>query len=179
MTQHEYIFVAVSIILGLAITRLLNSVAMLIRVHERVEFHWASVLWSINILVYALQLWWVGWDLRGLETWTFPQFMTLIFASVCIYGAAEIALPMPENGKLDLLAHSQGLGRFSAASMLVYLLIGPIVNLGMLSNPLLPSLIIPAIGALLMALVIAFPKRFPALTIAFSIYSFFILLLTA
>ena len=30
MAQHEYIFVAVSIILGLAITRLLHTVAMLI-----------------------------------------------------------------------------------------------------------------------------------------------------
>lgn len=179
MTQHEYIFVAVSIILGLAITRLLNSVAMLIRAHERVEFHWASVLWSINILVYALQLWWVGWDLRELEEWSFLQFMVLIFASISIYGAAEIALPMPENGKFNLLKHSQGLGRFSAASMLVYLLIGPIVNLGMLDNPLVPSLVIPAIGVLIMALVIAFPKRFPALTIVFSCYSAVILLLTA
>ncbi len=42
MTQHEYVFVAVSIILGLAITRLLHTVAMLIRAHVQVTFHWAT-----------------------------------------------------------------------------------------------------------------------------------------
>lgn len=179
MTQHEYIFVAVSIILGLAITRLLNSLTTLVRVHERVEFHWASILWSLNIMVYALQLWWIGWDLRGLESWSFREFMVLIFASVCIYGAAEISLPVPDNGKFNLLEHSQGLGRFSAASMLAYLAIGPIVNMGMLNNPVIPSLAVPAVGALIMALVIAFPQRFAALTVVFSIYSGIILLLTA
>ena len=40
MTQHEYIFIAVSIILGLAITRLLRTAAALIRAKERVVFHW-------------------------------------------------------------------------------------------------------------------------------------------
>ena len=36
MTQHEYVFIAISVILGLALTRLLNSVAGLIRAHKRV-----------------------------------------------------------------------------------------------------------------------------------------------
>ena len=38
MTQHEYIFIAVSIILGLAITRLLNNAAMLLRGREKMVF---------------------------------------------------------------------------------------------------------------------------------------------
>ena len=37
MTQHEYIFIAVSIILGLAITRLLNNAAMLLRGREHID----------------------------------------------------------------------------------------------------------------------------------------------
>ena len=46
MTQHEYIFIAVSIILGLAITRLLNTMAILTWAYERVSFHWASMIWA-------------------------------------------------------------------------------------------------------------------------------------
>jgi hypothetical protein len=48
MSQHEYVFVAVSIILGLAITRMLHTVGILIRVHDRVIFHWATALSSCS-----------------------------------------------------------------------------------------------------------------------------------
>ena len=92
MTQHEYIFVAVSIILGLAITRLLHSAAMIARAHRRTRFHWSSILWALSILIYILQLWWVGWDLRNIETWSFVDFVVLIFGSIFIYGSAEMAL---------------------------------------------------------------------------------------
>lgn len=61
MTQHEYIFIAVSIILGLAITRLLNNAVMLLRSREQISFHWSSAIWAFSIMLYILQLWWVGW----------------------------------------------------------------------------------------------------------------------
>ena len=59
MTQHEYIFIAVSIILGLAITRLLSSIAGLVRAHKRVSFHWATALWGACIMLFILLL--GGW----------------------------------------------------------------------------------------------------------------------
>ena len=57
MTQHEYVFVAISIVLGLAITRLLNASVSLIRAHRRVAFHWSTALWAFCIMLYVLQLW--------------------------------------------------------------------------------------------------------------------------
>ena len=181
MTQHEYIFVAVSIILGLAITRLLHAVALLIRAHRQVTFHWSTALWGISIMAYILQLWWVGWGLRDVELWTFTDFLVLIFGSICIYGAAEMALPVPEAGSLDFLRHSQELGRLSALSMLIYFAIGPYVNLAMLKDPvpLLPALLVPAIGITLTGMIILLPRRFRALSVAFAIYSVFILYATA
>lgn len=181
MTQHEYVFVAVSIILGLAITRLLHAVAMLIRAHREVTFHWATALWGISILAYSLQLWWVGWGLRAVDIWSFTDFLVLIFGSICIYGAAEMALPVPEGGSLDFLRHSEQLGRLSALSMMIYFLIGPYVNLTMLREPapLLPALGIPAIGIIITGLIILFPRWFKLLSVAFALYSMFILYVTA
>ena len=69
MTQHEYIFIAISIILGLAIARLLHSAAGLIRAHKRVAYHWATALWGVSVMLYILQLWWVGWELRSVPDW--------------------------------------------------------------------------------------------------------------
>ena len=178
MTQHEYIFIAVSIILGLAITRLLHTMAMITRAHSRVDFHWASILWAFSILLYILQLWWVGWGLRTIEEWTFLDFIVLVFGSASLYGAAEMALTAPEEGQLDMLQMSQDLGRLSALSMLLYFLVGPYVNIVMYKNAIIPSVVVPSVGILLMALVITLPGRFRLWSLLFALYSVSVLLLT-
>lgn len=178
MTQHEYIFIAVSIILGLAITRLLNIAAMITRAHSRVIFHWSSALWMCSIMLYILQLWWIGWGLRIIENWTFLDFIVLMFSSACIYGAAEMALTAPEKGAVDMLKDSQELGRLSALSMLLYFLVGPYVNIFMYDNAVLPSLVVPFVGIVLMVLVITLPARFKLWSLLFSIYSLCVLIVT-
>lgn len=178
MTQHEYIFIAVSIILGLAITRLLHTIALLIRAHGRVIFHWSSAIWAFSIMLYILQLWWVGWGLRTIEEWTFLHFIVLVFGSSCIYGAAEMALSAPEDGPLDMLYESQHFGRLSALSMLLYFLVGPYVNIVMYDNAILPSLAVPSLGILLMVLVVAVPERFSLWSVLFALYSLSVIFLT-
>jgi zinc transporter ZupT len=180
VTQHEYIYVAVSIILGLAITRLLHNVAMLIRAHRRVRFHWSTALWAVSVLAYALQLWWVGWGLHEKTEWTFVNFLMLVTGSICIYGAAEMAMPGTEDDRsLDFLEHSQRLGRLSALSMLVYFLIGPYFNLVMADAPVLPSLLASTMGVSLMSLVIFKPSWFKGVSVLFALYSLGILYITA
>ena len=180
MTQHEYVFVAISIILGLAITRLLHTVAMLIRAHRDVTFHWSTTVWGLCVLTYSLQLWWVGWGLRDHAVWTFADFAVLTAGSVCVYGAAEMAMPVPEGDReLDFLAHSQGLGRLSALSLLLYFAIGPYVNIILFGNDFLASVLLPAVGLLLMVLVMAIPRLFPLWSVLFALYTAGILAITA
>jgi hypothetical protein len=180
MTQHEYVFVAISIVLGLAITRLLHTVAMLIRAHRRVRFHWSTAVWTLTVMAYILQFWWVGWGLRAIASWDFSDFVVLTFGSICIYGAAEMALPVPESGEPeDLLLHSQGLGRLSALSMLLYFAVGPYVNVVMFGNPLFASLLIPAVGMVQMGLIIGRPRWFVWLLPIFVVYSAVVIYLTA
>jgi hypothetical protein len=183
MTQHEYVFIAVSIILGLAITRLLSSVAGLIRAHKRVTFHWATALWSCAVMLFILQLWWVGWGLRTFSGWTIFDFFALVIGAIFVYGAAELSLPtedydITDDSELDFMAHSQSFGRVSAASMLGYFCVGPHVNINLFGNPLLPSVLIPLSGALLMLLVILKPGWFKILSVAFATYAILILYLT-
>ncbi len=180
MTQHEYVFVAISIILGLAITRLLHNVGMLIRAHRLVSFHWSTALWGLCVMFYSLQLWWVGWNLNQVTDWSFGDYVVLTGGSIFVYGAAEMALPVPESDNdLHFLRHSQGLGRLSALSMLLYFIVGPYVNISMFGNDIMPSLALPALGILLMGLVMALPRAFPALTVLFCAYTMLILALTA
>ena len=184
MTQHEYVFIAVSIILGLAITRLLSCVAALIRAHRRVTFHWATALWGASVMLFILQLWWVGWGLRTFSGWTIFDFFALVVGAIFVYGAAELSLPtedydISDDSELNFLAHSQSLGRVSAASMLGYFCVGPHVNIILFGNPALPSIGIPLFGGLLMLLVILKPAWFKLLSVAFATYTILILYLTA
>jgi len=184
MTQHEYIFIAISIILGLAIARLLHNGALLVRARTRVTYHWATMLWGICIFIYILQLWWVGWELRLVADWSIVDFFSLVIGAIFVYGAAELALPtedfdIADDTELDFLAHSRTLGRVSAGSMLGYFAIGPYVNLTMFGNPPLPSFAVPILGGTLMVLMLLKPQWFKWLSVVFTAYTILILYLTA
>ncbi|MEJ2256210.1 MAG: hypothetical protein P8X98_04280 [Woeseiaceae bacterium] len=184
MTKHEYIFIAISIVLGLAMARLLHTAALLVRAHARVTFHWSTMLWGACIFIYILQLWWVGWELRLFSDWSIIDFFALVVGAIFVYGAAELALPtedfdVSDDTELDFLRHSRSLGRVSAASMLCYFAVGPYVNVTMFDNPPLPSYGFPILGGILMVLVIMRPRWFPLLSVLFTAYTALILFLTA
>jgi hypothetical protein len=183
MTQHEYISIAIAIILGLAITRLLHTAAMIIRIHKRVVFHWASAAWAFCVMLYILQFWWVGWGLRAIDQWNFQNFIVLVFGCTFLYGAAEMALTVPAEPAstedvYDMLKQSQQFGRLSAASMLMYFLVGPYVNIVMYNNAVMPSVAVPSAGILLMLLTIFVPAHFRIWSALFVCYTLGILLLT-
>ena len=89
-----------------------------------------------------------------------------------------MALSVPEDSILDMLHESQHLGRLSALSMLLYFLVGPYVNIVMYNNAIMPSLIVPSVGILLMLLVILLPERFKLWSLLFALYSFIVILVT-
>ncbi len=156
----------------------------LIRAHDRIKFHWATALWAGCILVFTLQMWWVGWELRDYPDWSFSDFFVLVACTVFIYGAAELALPVEDydvasDRELDFLHHSQSLGRVSAGSMLAYFLLGPYVNIWMLNNAALASTIVAGLGALLMVAYLAKPAWFRGVTVLFAGYAAVVLFLTA
>lgn len=184
MTQHEYVFVTISIILGLALTKLLSETAALIRAKQRIKFHWSTSLWAVCIMVFILQLWWVGWELRNFADWSILDFFVLVAGAVFVYGASEMALPVEDydvasDNELDFLSHSQTLGRVSALSMLGYFLVGPYVNIELFGNPALPAVLVASVGAALMAVTAMKPAWFKVMTIVFAAYAAGVLYLTA
>ena len=135
-------------------------------------------------MVFILQLWWVGWELRNYSDWTIIDFFVLVAGAVFIYGASELALPVEDydlasDKELDFLNHSQTLGRISALSMLGYFAVGPYVNIRLFENPALPAIIVASIGAVQMAVTALKPAWFRTMVIVFAVYAAFVLYLTA
>ncbi|MDC1322974.1 hypothetical protein N8254_06020, partial [Pseudomonadales bacterium] len=66
----------------------------------------------------------------------------------------------------------------SALSMLLYFFVGPYLNIFLYEYAILPSLIVPSIGILLMVFVISMPNQFKLWSTLFLVYSLNILVLT-
>ena len=127
----------------------------------------------------------MGWGLREVVEWRFIDFLVLIVGAIFIYGAAEMALPVPDDDgdddELDFLRHSEGFGRLSVLSMLIYLCVGPYVNLAVRVEPppVSLALLLPAAGIGMMLVMIVLPRSFRWLCPLFAVYALLILFLTA
>jgi len=129
-------------------------------------------------------MWWVGWELRDFPNWSIVDFLLLVAGTIFIYGAAELALPVEDydvsdDSELDFLAHSQSLGRVSAASLLGYFAVGPYYNIRLLDNQAMPSVLLAGLGGLLLLGVVLKPRWFEGLSLLIAGYAIGVLYLTA
>jgi hypothetical protein len=101
-----YLSVLLSIVLGLAITEILQAWAALLRTRERVQFYLPPVIWSLIFLLITVQFWWVSFGLGTRANWNFGSFCSVFAQTVAIYVASALVLPK-ENGSrpIDLRAH--------------------------------------------------------------------------
>lgn len=106
MDAFSYLFVLISIILGLAIEQVLQAYRSMALARERVRWHWLSVAWSAILLLLIVQDWWASFGLVGREDWSFAAFATLLLQTILLYMLAALVLPdMPAEGRLDLEQH--------------------------------------------------------------------------
>ena len=106
MDAFSYLFVIISIILGLAIEQVLQAYRSMALARERVRWHPLSIAWSIIMLMFIVQDWWASFGLVGRENWSFAAFATLLLQTILLYMLAALSLPdMPGEGRLDLEAH--------------------------------------------------------------------------
>lgn len=105
MNPFDYLNVLISIILGLAIAKILTGLATVITARERVDFYWPPVVWAIWIFFISVQHWWAQWALRFMpaKNWTFLDFSLLLLVPVGLFLLSALVLPeREEDGKLDL-----------------------------------------------------------------------------
>ncbi len=105
MTPYEYLTVFVSVVVGLAIVHLLSGVALILdtRVKERVD--WIHAVWTGNIFVTTLLVWWFNFGLASVEVWTLPHFLTLVAYAVVLYLLAGLLYPVRGSEIVDFREH--------------------------------------------------------------------------
>lgn len=106
MDAFSYLFVLISIILGLAIEQVLQAYRSMALARERVRWRPLSIAWSAIMLLTVVQNWWASFGLVGRSEWGFADFAVLLLQTTLIYMLTALVLPdMPEEGSLDLDDH--------------------------------------------------------------------------
>ena len=89
----DFVTVAVSLILGLGITRLLESAIEAFRRRSEVELHWLPFAWATTILVLQLQFWWAIYALQVMDSITILEFVLLLALTLLLFVAGALVLP--------------------------------------------------------------------------------------
>lgn len=106
MDAFSYLSVLLSIILGLAITQILQGYRALLLARSSVRGGWLPLVWSVLILLFVAQSWWASFGLRTHEEWTFLSFAAILLQMGLIYMMAAVVLPdAPDGAVIDLSLH--------------------------------------------------------------------------
>jgi len=93
MTQFEFLSVALSFVLGLAVTVLLTSLLTVFRARRKTRMSWQPLTWAFYILVIQFDVWWEVYGLVAMESWTAGAFVLLLLIVLLLFAAAGLILP--------------------------------------------------------------------------------------
>jgi hypothetical protein len=104
--EFSYLSVLLSVVIGLAMTEILQGFRRRIMVAERVRSYWPVRLWSVTLLLVCAQTWWAMFGLRERHVWKFEEFLVLLAQVVVLYLVCGLVYPDVERGsEVDLRAH--------------------------------------------------------------------------
>ncbi len=105
MLPFEFLALAISVIIGLAITRLVSGIGISIRQIRLKKHYWIHSLWIFNILLYLSGLWWGLFRWSTKEDWGYSNFLFLMVYSIIIYLLTDFLVPLKSNIKFDPRQH--------------------------------------------------------------------------
>ena len=139
MDSFRWIAVALSLVLGLGVTRLLSAAVAMFRSRGRARLDWLPLAWALCIFVWQIQYWWAIEELTGLvATWTLARFLLLLALALLLFLAAALVLPPAELSAGESLADSfERDGRFALICLSAYFLLSLVANAWLWAMPLL------------------------------------------
>ncbi|WP_103028682.1 hypothetical protein [Salinibacter altiplanensis] len=94
MSQLEYLIVLVSILVGLGLADLTESLRDLVLPETNVQWHGLPVAWAVIVLGYVLTVWWTFFRLLRTEMWHHPvAFLPILLTVLTLYLLCALALP--------------------------------------------------------------------------------------
>lgn len=93
---HElylHIRVIISIVLGIAITRILAGLARFVQHPGKLKVYPVHLLWTLIVLISAIHFWWWEFGLAAIASWRFELFLFVLFYAFLFALMANILFP--------------------------------------------------------------------------------------
>ena len=105
MGVFEYIGVLISVIMGLAITHLAVGASKLIQNRETTRLCLPHALWTINVLLYILMIWWSMFWWSGLEDWSAYHYLGITLYAIVMFLMSAMLYPYDMHDDIDIEAY--------------------------------------------------------------------------
>lgn len=106
MDAFSYLSVLLSIVLGLALTQVLQGYRAILLAKGRVRHSATVLIWSGLLIAMVAQAWWASFSLRDRTDWNFLTFAIILAQMGLVYMAAAVVLPdVAATGNVDLADH--------------------------------------------------------------------------
>ena len=93
MDEFSYLSVLLSVILGLAVTQILQGFRGLLLSRTRIQIYWPVIGWAVLVLLVCFQNWWSMFGMRNRHDWTFQQFAMVLLQTTLLYMVAGLVFP--------------------------------------------------------------------------------------
>jgi hypothetical protein len=97
MDHFEYISVAVSILIALALTELIGGWARMLRARARTPPHGLHLGWMVIVFLVLVQFWWVFWEYGSAPEWTFVTFLLVLLPPTTAVFAVALISPTADE----------------------------------------------------------------------------------
>jgi hypothetical protein len=98
MHMFEYVIVLISIVIGLAVTHLMQGIAGLIQNPSRARIWWVHLVWVAYMIVSIVFWWWWEFNLQTIKSWTFAIYLFVIFYAFYLYLICAVLFPRHLEG---------------------------------------------------------------------------------
>ncbi len=106
MDAFGYLSVLLSIVIGLAITQLLQGFRTILIARARIRFFGPPLGWAALLLIISVQMWWSMFGLSRHGEWTFLQFAMVLLQVVLLYLLTALVFPdVGSDQHVDLRDH--------------------------------------------------------------------------
>lgn len=105
MDTFNFLSVLFSVVVGLALTDVLQGFRKLIQARTRVAIYWPGLAWGVVMILILAQAWWGMFAMRAIQHWTFAMYGMVVAQITLMYLAAGVTMPeVPEEKTVDMRA---------------------------------------------------------------------------
>ena len=123
MGVFEYLGVLISVIMGLGVTHLATGASKLVQHRDEVKFYVPHAIWTINVLVFILLIWWGMFWWSGHEEWHAAEYLFITLYAIVLFFLASMLYPWDMDKDIDVEAYFfKNRAWFFGAMMLAWIL---------------------------------------------------------